>query len=669
MALQSVLKRASCLFVTSSGSNEAQVPSFVDGEIIFCKNNVCVHPPSLARRDLQVHHHPGYLSIAVRLVNTKPTLVLSWIPNSTLKANPWAVEKRVSHPDVLASDGLSWPGSDELSWDDGVTLGTPRRASTESWTDGSIDSVRSRLQGLQMDETPSPYARSRSDSITSTSSTADTKSLGPDDVPNWLVSPEMLAVQHNLVFPESVAASPVVRRRSSAHICRRFTVDLSEMRSLRLLSSGGGCENTGGEGEASGQLVVASRESQYKILHFHHGGLKRLGRVLSEWSCLLRPGGNGDNPDEAALNGPYLHFLVCRPEVSPSELHPEEGRVGPLSPDAWHSLLAAEGHVQDDLAFRKAVFFGGLEPSLRSTVWPFLLKVFSFQSTWDDRNTQILEDRAHYSNLSYRRQNLIGEEKEFFHRTIECVVEKDVVRTDRTHAYFTGDDNPHLEQMKNILLNYAFEHPEVGYTQGMSDLLAPVLVEIQNEADTYACFVNLMQKALFVCSPTDSDMDLNLNLLRELIRVMCPSFYSHLESYPNAFELLFAHRWILLCFKREFSEECVLRMWEACWANYLTDFFHLFLSLAIVCVYGDDVVQQRLRPDEMLLHFSSLAMHMDGQLVLSKARGLLYQFRLMQRIPCSLRSLCQQCGPGVWDSTHAPDIECVHGDQPCPHNF
>jgi TBC1 domain family member 16 len=44
----------------------------------------------------------------------------------------------------------------------------------------------------------------------------------------------------------------------------------------------------------------------------------------------------------------------------------------------------------------------------------------------------------------------------------------------------------------------------------MSDLLAPVLIEVHNEADSYWCFVNLMQKALFVCTPTDSDMDLNL---------------------------------------------------------------------------------------------------------------------------------------------------------------
>lgn len=60
------------------------------------------------------------------------------------------------------------------------------------------------------------------------------------------------------------------------------------------------------------------------------------------------------------------------------------------------------------------------------------------------------------------------------------------------------------------------------------------------------------------------------------------------------------------CFKREFTEAVAIRMWEACWSNYLTDYFHLFLCLAIIAVYADDVVAQDLRTDEMLLHFSSL---------------------------------------------------------------
>lgn len=44
----------------------------------------------------------------------------------------------------------------------------------------------------------------------------------------------------------------------------------------------------------------------------------------------------------------------------------------------------------------------------------------------------------------------------------------------------------------------------------MSDLLAPVLAEIEEEADAFWCFVGLMQRGMFVCTPTDSDMERNL---------------------------------------------------------------------------------------------------------------------------------------------------------------
>lgn len=44
----------------------------------------------------------------------------------------------------------------------------------------------------------------------------------------------------------------------------------------------------------------------------------------------------------------------------------------------------------------------------------------------------------------------------------------------------------------------------------MSDLLAPVLCEIKNESETFWCFVGLMQRAFFVCTPTDNDIDKNL---------------------------------------------------------------------------------------------------------------------------------------------------------------
>lgn len=51
-----------------------------------------------------------------------------------------------------------------------------------------------------------------------------------------------------------------------------------------------------------------------------------------------------------------------------------------------------------------------------------------------------------------------------------------------------------------------------------------------------------------------------------------------------------------------------------------TDYFHLFLCVAIIFLYGEDVTEQQLATDQMLLHFSNLSMHMNGELVLRKVR-------------------------------------------------
>lgn len=87
-------------------------------------------------------------------------------------------------------------------------------------------------------------------------------------------------------------------------LCGVFRVDLGHMRSLRLFfrSAGGHawlrCRRPvfnqpsfspltflSDDACTSGQLVIASRESQYKILHFHHAGLDKLAEVFQQWRC------------------------------------------------------------------------------------------------------------------------------------------------------------------------------------------------------------------------------------------------------------------------------------------------------------------------------------------------------------------------------------------------
>lgn len=59
MSFTDLLKKATNFL--GIGSPETHRPPPLDGEIIFCKNNVCVHPPAALTNELE--HYPGYLNI------------------------------------------------------------------------------------------------------------------------------------------------------------------------------------------------------------------------------------------------------------------------------------------------------------------------------------------------------------------------------------------------------------------------------------------------------------------------------------------------------------------------------------------------------------------------------------------------------------------------------
>lgn len=691
MSIVNMIKRASSR-ILGADKSITKIDVYDDSEVLFCKNNVCIHPLTSIRQESEWIHYPGYLTVTTKTFvdqfnkASRSTLLLTWIPNSSLCKSK-SEEKRFYkniHCEVFDMNGAL--PRHNLGISKGLRSETVTNSENKSETDGSnvdIQELKNELQPLLDDHMnsirdinallnrshitsvnitiskPDIENTNVKDSINSVATDIDKFYLNheyfiSDDISLCYATSNLLSLHQK---PKSCVEYSVVQKKTN---CRRFSVDLSQMRSLRLFFNDDNC--------TSGQLVISSRESQYKILHFHHGGLDHLAQVLHQWHGFLH--NIAFTPGQKQQNLPYRHFIVCRPEIKKRELHPDEGSVRQITTNFFYgTLINIKGQIEDDLLLRKCVFFGGLEKSLRRTIWPFLLKCYSFSSTFDDRAVLMDIRKQEYDEITCKRlYSMSPEEQIHFWKSVQCVVEKDIARIDRSNAFFYGDDNPNREIMKNILLNYAFHNAGNNYSQGMSDLLAPVLCEIQNESETFWSFAGLLQRSLFVCAPTDADIDRNLNYLRELIRIMLPRFYEHLQCYSSSMELLFCHRWLILCFKREFTESVVIRMWEACWSNYLTDNFHLFLCLAIVAVYADDVVAQDLRADEMLFYFSSLAMYMDGELILRKARGLLYQYRQLSRIPCTLSGLCKRCGPGMWDSEHCPALECVghsHDDK-CP---
>lgn len=65
-----------------------------------------------------------------------------------------------------------------------------------------------------------------------------------------------------------------------------------------------------------------------------------------------------------------------------------------------------------------------------------------------------------------------------------------MIRTDREHEFYsaaTDASAQHLAMLLDILTTYAFTDPTLGYTQGMSDLLSPILMVVQDEVGGSSC--------------------------------------------------------------------------------------------------------------------------------------------------------------------------------------
>lgn len=64
-------------------------------------------------------------------------------------------------------------------------------------------------------------------------------------------------------------------------------------------------------------------------------------------------------------------------------------------------------------------------------------------------------------------------------------------RTDRNHDYYREKKN--VDVLFDVLMTYVMYNFDLSYVQGMSDLLAPILVMMENEVDAFWCFAGFME--------------------------------------------------------------------------------------------------------------------------------------------------------------------------------
>ncbi|KAJ2102572.1 GTPase activating protein [Coemansia sp. S100] len=325
----------------------------------------------------------------------------------------------------------------------------------------------------------------------------------------------------------------------------------------------------------------------------------------------------------------------------------------PLSAEQWFGFFEpASGATNPEFRLlassddvRKTIFAGGIEEDMRPMVWKYLLEIYPWGCSEQERK-DIDKDRAEQYWIlkdKWLSEPELKTSDDFIEQSSR--IEKDVLRTDRTLPLFAtdsvygGDDEANLaahglpgssaslEQMKDILMTFHYyDMATLGYVQGMSDLLAPIYSVYQDEPSTFWAFTAFMKRMRSHFLRDQTGMQDELTTMAHLVEIANPRLFRHLEKC-DASNMFCCYRWLLIWFKREFSFENILRLWEVLWTDYLTDRFVLFVALAILQRHADVIMDHLLSPEEVLKYVQDLSETIDLNDALKGAEMCFYKVR------------------------------------------
>uniref|UniRef100_A0A8C6KAH8 TBC1 domain family member 17 n=1 Tax=Nothobranchius furzeri TaxID=105023 RepID=A0A8C6KAH8_NOTFU len=273
---------------------------------------------------------------------------------------------------------------------------------------------------------------------------------------------------------------------------------------------------------------------------------------------------------------PGFELITCGVELGP---RPDVTRGKPL--DKWAECLDSEGRVKNPEKIKELVFRGGVIPSLRKDVWKFLLGFYPWNSTTKER--------------------------------------EDILRA-KTDEYF---------RMK-------VQWKSVSYVQGMSDLLSPILFVTQNEVESFWCLTGFMELVHQNFEESQEAMKKQLDQLSILLKALDPELFDFLDSQDSG-SLCFCFRWLLIWFKREFSFEDILTLWEVLWTRLPCDNFHLLIACAILKSQRGELIGSNHDFNTILKHINELTMKLDLQGILQEAEAIYLQLVQCKDLPLKVQ--------------------------------
>ena len=199
----------------------------------------------------------------------------------------------------------------------------------------------------------------------------------------------------------------------------------------------------------------------------------------------------------------------------------------------------------------------------------------------------------------------------------------------------------HAARLVAVLEAYAIYDPEIGYCQGMSDLLSPILAIIEDDSEAFWCFVGFMRKARHNFGLDEVGIRRQLKTVAKIIQSKDSHLYRHLEEL-QAEDCFFVYRMVVVLFRRELTFEQTVSLWEVMWADQAavragigkstwgrmrprappTDDLLLYAIAACVLQRRKLIIERSSSMDEIMSECNSLTGQLDVWRLLDDAHNL-----------------------------------------------
>ncbi|KAE8662014.1 GTPase-activating protein gyp7-like isoform X2 [Hibiscus syriacus] len=199
----------------------------------------------------------------------------------------------------------------------------------------------------------------------------------------------------------------------------------------------------------------------------------------------------------------------------------------------------------------------------------------------------------------------------------------------------------HAARLVSILEAYSLYDPEIGYCQGMSDLLSPIISVVEDDSEAFWCFAGFMKRARHNFRLDEVGIRRQLNIVSKIIKCKDNHLYRHLEKL-QAEDCFFVYRMVIVLFRRELNFEQTLCLWEVMWADQAairagiaksawgrmrlrappTDDLLLYAIAACVLQRRKLIIEKYSSMDEIMRECNSMVGHLDVWKLLDDAHDL-----------------------------------------------